>query len=207
MVGDVHALAKASHSKIPHILFGVMHSFISRQINFSRRLDGGNKGINVVVDATECRIDRPQDNATQKEYYSGKDKCHTIKYELGIDIVRGFIVWLYGGVPGHVHDLEMSRASGIFDRLLPGELLLADKGYIGVDLYLTPMRQPVEASQWFVNSFLSKIRVLVENVIGRVKVFSCLRQPWRNDLSLHPIVMDVLCNLINLEFESAPPRS
>ncbi len=37
----------------------------------------------LVLDATECPIRRPTRN--QRIYYSGKKKCHTVKYE-GNDI-------------------------------------------------------------------------------------------------------------------------
>lgn len=204
MVGHFYTFSQTTHGKILSVTKKTIIHF-KWQIKFSRRLANRNRRINVIIDATECEIERPGD-ARQKLFYSGKDKRHTLKYELGVEVTSGFIVWLFGGAPGHMHDLDISRTSGILNHLLPGELILADKGYIGVDRFLTPVRQPVTDAQWVINSFISKKRVLVENVIGRVKVFHCLVQPWRNDLALHPIVMDVLCNLTNLEFLSAPPR-
>lgn len=160
---------------------------------------------NIILDATECPIERPSDYETQKMYYSGKSKTHCVKYEVGIHYTEGFLVWISGSRPGSVHDLQVTRESGLLDMLLPNELILADKGYIGEDLFLTPIRQPESEEEWFVNAELSRVRILIEHVIGRLKVFRCLREPWRHDLHLHAVVFDVICNLVNLDFLAAPP--
>jgi len=179
------------------------------QIKSENRFLHGDKTrqFNLIVDATECPIERPSDYETQREYYSGKKKKHTVKYELGIQIETGLICWLAGGVPGRVHDLQVSRQFGLFDMLLPGELLLADKGYIGEDLFLTPMRQPEDEAEWDTNRDLSSVRDLVENVIGRVKVFQCTQQKWRHEIDLHLVMFEVVCNLANLEMMLHPMRS
>ncbi len=61
----------------------------------------------MTLDVTECFIERPLNNIIQRLYYSGKTRKHTIKYEIGIQLQTGKIVWLSGGVPGSVHDLTI----------------------------------------------------------------------------------------------------
>jgi len=161
---------------------------------------------NLVLDATECPIERPADNAVQRLHYSGKSKQHALKYELGVHIVRGFIAWLYGSKPGSVHDIEVTRAGGLLRKLLPGELILADKGYVGEDLLLTPIRQPVDENEWNVNRELSSVRIIVEHTIGRIKFFRSMSEPWRHELFFHHFVFRVICNLVNVDMMLAAPR-
>ena len=48
-----------------------------KQRNFQRRF----ATCLVVVDGTECPVERPTDKILQKLVYSGKKKFHTLKYE------------------------------------------------------------------------------------------------------------------------------
>jgi putative transposase len=123
-----------------------------------------------------------------------------------VSIATGFIVWVAGGYPGSYHDLSVSRLSGLFEALLEGELVLADKGYIGEPAVVTPMRQPETDDEWDTNHELSSIRILVEHVNGRLKVFKCLTTPWRHELQLHAVVFHLICNIMNLEFTFHPPH-
>jgi hypothetical protein len=49
-----------------------------------------------IVDGTECPIERPCDDNLQKNFYSGKKKKHTIKYEVAVRITDGQLVWRAG---------------------------------------------------------------------------------------------------------------
>src|SRR4051812_31917762 len=113
---------------------------------------------NLVLDATECEIQRPSDYVTQKRFYSGKSKMHSVKYELGVQIVSGLICWLAGGCPGSVHDYTVTKNNGLLSCLLPGELVLADKGYVGDASIVTPVRSPANDTEWDTNVALSSVR-------------------------------------------------
>ena len=178
----------------------------ARKVRWKLRLCTPARTFNTILDATECPIERPADYETQKNYYSGKKKKHTLKYEVVVSIVTGFFVRVTGGFPGSMHDFTMSILSGLFEDLLPGELVLADKGYIGDESIVTPVRRPATDDEWETNRALSSVRELVEHSIGRLKVFKCLTTPWRHDLTLHPIVFMLICNIMNLEFTFHPPR-
>ena len=67
--------------------------------------------VNMSLDGLVCLIQRPLDNLKQCHYYSGKSRKHCIKYELGTQLFSGRIVWMSGGIPGSVHDLDLARAS------------------------------------------------------------------------------------------------
>jgi len=161
--------------------------------------------INVVLDATECPIQRPHHWYVQSLYYSGKKKRHTIKYEIGIHLLTGRIVWIAGPIPGSTHDITLCRRSGILTMLLPGEFIMADKGYIGEAQIITPFKTPTTTQKLF-NSQLGQLRVIVENTYGRVKHFRCLKHEWTHDLSLHPLTFYFICQLVNLDVIFHPLR-
>lgn len=163
--------------------------------------------INAAYDATECPIKSPLDYDTQLNYFSGKEKQHTIKYEIATEINTGQIVWLTGGYPGSIHDITITRLSSILQHLFPGEILIADKGYIGEgDHILTPFRKPTTDYEQYINSEIYRRRIIVENTIGRIKKFGCLQQSWRQDLSLHEVAFRVICNIVNIDIGIRPLR-
>ena len=160
--------------------------------------------LNMTLDGFECPIEQPWDNEIQHQYYSRKKKRHTIKYEIGIQLTSGKIVWLVGGTPGSVHDLSMTRHFGLIPLLLPGEMVLADKAYIGEACFVCPFKGVITNEQAEFNSIISSIRETVEHTIGRIKLFQFLKQQWRHHVDLHPIATRVVCHALNIELEFYP---
>ncbi len=158
------------------------------------------KIVNMTLDVTECLIHRPSDNIIQRLYYSGKTRKHTIKYEIGIQLQTGKIIWLSGGTPGSVHDLTIVRNSGLISNLLPGEMVLADKAYIGETCFLHPIKPAITNEEKQINSAISSIRETVEHTIHRIKIFGFTQQKWRHNLNLHSIAFSVICHALNIEF-------
>ena len=81
----------------------------------------------VTVDGTDCRINEP--SPFSRSWFSHKFKGPGLRYEIGLCIQTGWIVWVNGPYPpGEWPDLRIAR-----DRLVhllePGELYLADSGY------------------------------------------------------------------------------
>jgi hypothetical protein len=158
----------------------------------------------MTLDVTECLIERPLNNIIQHLYYSGKTRKHTIKYEIGIQLQTGKIVWLSGGVPGSVHDLTVVRNCGLPSKLLSGEFILADKAYIGENYFLHPIKPAITLEEKELNAAISSIRETVEHTIHRIKIFGCTQQKWRHNLNLHPIIFKVICHTLNIEFMINP---
>ena len=140
------------------------------------------------------------DNIIQREYYSGKKRKHTIKYEIGIQLQTGNIVWLAGGVPGSVHDLTLLRSCNLLSKLFYGEFILADKAYIGETCLLHPIKPASTIEEKEFNATISSIHETVEHTIQRIKIFGFTQQKWRHNLNLHPIAFKVICHTLNIEF-------
>jgi len=170
------------------------------QIHFDERYESDPQTINCVLDVTECEIERPTQYEIQQQYYSGKSHCHSIKYEIGVNLKTGRFVWIAGGIPGSVHDLVIAKNSGILTALLPGEKILADKAYVGDAHFITPFKSPATMDEFHINSTISQLRQIVEHTIQRIKIFNCTQIKWRHDLSLHPLMFSTICKVLNLEF-------
>eukprot|EP01118_Nematostelium_gracile_P017052 TRINITY_DN7174_c0_g1_i2.p1 TRINITY_DN7174_c0_g1~~TRINITY_DN7174_c0_g1_i2.p1 ORF type:complete len:163 (-),score=20.18 TRINITY_DN7174_c0_g1_i2:166-654(-) len=124
------------------------------EIDFNRRFDqkfpsGIFAGCLSIIDGTKCKLNRPNEEI-QELFYSGKKKMHTMKYEVGVSIDLGHIIWISGPYPGKVHDSTMYKDGGIGDHLIPNELVLGDKGYRGNQR---------------INWCISSVRITVERAI------------------------------------------
>jgi len=155
--------------------------------------------INLIIDTTECSIQRNRNKDIQRIFFSGKKKKHTIKYEIGVNIINGFIHWIWGPVPGTIHDFKIVELSGIVESLEENERILGDKAYVGNDCIITPLKKPQTEIEFAFNSVINRWREKVEHTIGRLKAFNCLTVPWRHDISLHSIVFNVISQIVNIE--------
>ena len=85
----------------------------------------------IAIDGVECPIVRPVDYETQKEYYSGKKKQHTLK-SLIISDLNKFILFVSIAVAGKIHDYELMK--GLFNPKIPWfdrYQVFLDLGFLG----------------------------------------------------------------------------
>lgn len=173
--------------------------------------------VRIVIDSKEQRINRPQGYDTQKPYYSGKKKAHTVKTQIVVD-PRGRIVALGGSVPGSTHDLTLLRGSGVLENLGPGEAGMADKGYVGVDKYypgvtvILPHKaargRPLTAEQKEANREIARHRIVVEHTLAQVNRFTALRQVFRGkQRERHSGVIRVVGKLVNQRLQVKPLKT
>jgi DDE superfamily endonuclease len=87
--------------------------------------DLGNR-CKISIDGTDCPIEEPQ--PFNKKYYSHKFNGAGVKYELGLCIVTGWIVWYNGPFPCGNTDLQIARLR-VCTHLEKEERILADGGY------------------------------------------------------------------------------
>jgi len=203
------------YSRIVWQTITIMYSTLQHP-NLSSRLFQPNytglfEGIFLIVDCTECPIQPIRQSwATQRVFYSGKKKMHTLKYQLAVTLNTGTIVSYFGPYPGSVHDkLIMDRWCSTYEHeLKQNELCLGDKGYIGQERCLVPYKKsqsgPTEKQ---FNFILGDVRCLVEQTIQRVKVFQCVSTRWRHDLYKHHFAFTVCCILANYSIEQNPIRN
>ena len=150
------------------------------------------------MDGTDYSIYEP--TPFDRKWYSHKLNGPGVRYEIGLCIRTGNIVWKNGGVPcGDWPDLRLAR-NAFVDMLGVGERALADKGYGDARYFINPNNADG------VNLARQKeIMARHETVNRRLKQFGILSQRFRHSLQLHPICFDAIVNITQLLIESGEP--
>lgn len=156
----------------------------------------------VAVDAAETPIERPAQQ--QRRYYSGKQKDHTLKAQVHVDL-KTTKVLATAFAPGRVHDLTLYRRH-------PREVsvsipCLFDKGYQGVQHQhghaLLPFKatadEPLCREQREVNRLHAAIRIRVEQVIRSLKRFRILAGRYRNRRRRFALRFNLIAAIHNFE--------
>jgi len=150
------------------------------------------------IDATEQEIPRPKNKRRRKSHYSGKKKKHTVKNQLLVN-KKGLIIHKTKYSKGKKHDSKIYEENN--PSVPPDVEKIGDLGYIGCDDIKTPRRKPrgkerPKADIRF-NKKLAKKRIVVEHAIGRVKKFRVWGQEFRNRLTRHDTMTDIVSGLVN----------
>ena len=158
----------------------------------------------VGIDATERRIQRPMDDEEQKKYYSGKKKTHTVKNVIIIGNLDREIKYLSDTVEGKKHDKKIAdEAELVFPE---GSNIFQDSGFQGYHPEGTNIFQPVKKQKGCElsnedkesNRLISRIRVVVENVIAGIKRLHIVKDVFRNTKDcFDDLVMILACGLHN----------
>ena len=76
----------------------------------------------------------PYESVWSKRWFSPKFKGPGLRYEVGISILYGDIIWINGPFPcSQWPDIKIFLKGGLKDNLDPGERVEADDGYISAD--------------------------------------------------------------------------
>lgn len=134
------------------------------------------------LDGTDFRIHEP--TPFNPKWFSHKFKSAGIRYEIGISISHGDIVWASGGFPcGEWPDLKIAKDHYI--NIAGNEVTLADKGYRGHPNFKAP------SNQWE-----KRILARHETLNGRLKNFGILSQRFRHRREKHPKVFHSIVNIV-----------
>jgi hypothetical protein len=170
-----------------------------------------------IIDAKEQRVNKPRGEETQRPYYSGKKKTHTIKTQVVVDPC-GRIEAVSDSVPGATHDLTLLLESGVLGRLDAGAAVMVDKGYNGLTkqdpdvAVVIPFKKPrggeLSVEQREHNRAVARHRVVVEHTLAQVNRFTVLRQVFRGQKRCrHSQVVRVVAKLVNRRLVVTPLKS
>jgi hypothetical protein len=160
-----------------------------------------------LVDATEQPLERPKKD--QKPYYSGKKKRHTLKTEIRTTL-KGRITHVSKARPGSLHDFNLHKQE---PPLHPKSRAFVDSGYQGLDKlhsetewpYKATKKKPLDEEEKAYNRALSRIRVIVENIIGDIKTFKILADRYRNKGKRYTVKFKIIAAIVNLKNGFALP--
>lgn len=142
----------------------------------------------VSLDGTDFRIREPI--PFDRKWYSHKFHGAGVRYEIGISIGSGDVVWASGGFPcGEWPDIKIAKE--LFIHYVEKEITLADKGYKDKKLFKTPT-----------NRYEKTLLARHETFNGRLKGFQILNQRFRHPLKKHPLVFHACVNILQLAIQN-----
>ena len=146
----------------------------------------------------------PDGPKKQREHYSGKKKRHTQKAQVVADLKSKRIL-ATAFATGSTHDFQLFKDSRVLP--VPTITILADSGYQGIaNLHAnsqTPAKKsklhPLCDEQKAANRALSRQRIVIENILRRLKVFRMLRECYRNRRTRFALRFNLIAAIYNLE--------
>ncbi|KAG9404512.1 hypothetical protein AC1031_004720 [Aphanomyces cochlioides] len=151
----------------------------------------------VSLDGTDFRILEP--TPFDAKWFSHKFKGAGLRYEIGLCIHTGHIVWAHGGLPcGEWPDLRLARDAYIY-AVNRGEKTLADRGYADPSYFVYPSDERRD------NARQKQIMARHETCNRRLKQFRILGGIFRHRLTLHPTCFHAVVNLTQIMIENGEP--
>ena len=162
-------------------------------------------GFKAFIDSSEQEIPRPKNKRRRKSYYSGKKKKHTIKTQYMVN-GEGLILHKTEHKKGRKHDYEIFKNNHPITPIQVENVL--DLGYMGVKndfptvksvLPFRKKRKKGELSneEKKHNRKHSKLRVIVEHTVSRIKKYGIMGTKFRNRLGRYDRTSDIVSGLVN----------
>jgi hypothetical protein len=141
----------------------------------------------VILDGTERPVQRPKNNESQKEHYSGKKKRHTRKHITGSTPDKRVII-LTKARGGKIHDKRQLDEEVLVEYLPDDVDIEADLGFQGLqneyEGVFLPHKKPkgkeLSALQKMQNREFSRQRVKCEHAHAGIKRYNSVTSVYRN---------------------------
>ena len=199
-LGDIFGISESYANKIFHSILDILVQEL--------HVSGSNELLNsdldtIVIDATEQETERPVKK--QKKYYSGKKKKHTIKIQLVISLFTMQIICVRVE-KGSVHYFRVLKES--LYKIHPDILILADSGYQGINKihgnswipHKESKKNPLTKEQKKENKALAQLRIYVEMVNRRCKIFRIAKDIFRGKHRNYGKIWNAIAGLVNLRY-------
>lgn len=136
-----------------------------------------------------------------KRFYSHKFNGNGLRYEVGVCIATGDIVWISGPFRCGMNDLSVSREGGLLGGALKeGEMAEADLAYQGEKWYIkTPVGFHTRTQKEEGMKLSAAARH--ETINGRLKIFEVLKNRYRHELTFHSSCFRAVAVITQLNFK------
>ena len=142
-------------------------------------------GTTCIIDCSEIFIQRPSALSARAETYSNYKHHNTAKFLIAIS-PTGEIIYVSKYWGGRTSDKNITAHSGFLDKLIHGDLVLADWGFditeplalCGASLAIPPFtkgKSQLSKKEVETARALLRVRIHVERAIGRLKNFKILK--------------------------------
>ena len=169
-------------------------------------------------DCSEIFIQRPTSLTARSQTYSNYKSRNTVKFLIAIS-PTGAIIFVSKCWGGRASDKHITSHSGFLNKLIHGDLVLADRGFditealacYGANLAIPPFtkgKPQLSCREVETARELSRVRIHVERAIGRVKNYKLLQATLPITLVKNPCdqgycvidkILFVCCALCNLQ--------
>lgn len=176
------------------------------------------KRVAIIVDCFEIRTERPSNLMARAQSFSHYKGTHTMKYLIGIT-PQGLISFISKGWGGRASDKHITENCGLLNKLLPGDVVLADRGFNIKDSVgmmcaevkipaFTKRRCQLDAKDVEDTRAIAHLRIHVERVIGSLRnkytllhntiPISLLLPCKDEEFTLLDKIVNVCCILVNM---------
>ena len=174
--------------------------------------------VTIIIDCFEIFCDKPTNLLARAATFSTYKHHNTVKFLIGIS-PQGAVTFISDAWGGRASDKHITEASGLLDKLLPGDLILADRGFdiqdsvaafyaeVKIPAFTKGKKQlaPLEVER---TRKIASLRVHVERVIGNVRrkytslqgtlPVDYLTKPKDSSITTIDKIVTVCCALTNL---------
>ena len=165
----------------------VLRSFVFVPSRFSSI-----RNLNMIIDCSELVIQTPKNHILQRITWSSYKHHNTLKFLVGIS-PNSMITFISNAFCGSISDKEICIQSNFFDNLPPYCKIMADKGFIitqectarRIHLIIPPGHRgqtQMMSGQVLKTKEIAQLRILVEQVIRRLKCYRILSQEMPLDI-------------------------
>ncbi|XP_077077283.1 uncharacterized protein LOC143729772 [Siphateles boraxobius] len=173
-----------------HHTLGVMYAQLCPLVHWPSReclltsmphqfVESFGKNVAAIVDCFEVFIEKPSNVLAMAQTFSQYKHAYTMKYLIVIT-PQGVISFISNGWGGRTSDKHITEHSGFLNKLLPGDIVLADRGFniresVGMMCAevkiptFTKGRAQLEAKDVAESRAIAHLRIHVERVIGVVR--------------------------------------
>ena len=161
-------------------------------------------GFTAFIDSTEQEIPRPENNRKRKSYYSGRKKKHTVKTQLMVNS-EGLILHKTGHRSGRKHDYDIYKHN---HSITPSQVEnIVDLGYLGIEKDFPTVKSVLRVKkkkgtllscdERTYNKNHSRLRIIVEHTICKIKKFGIMGTKFRNRLRRYDNVSSIVSGIVN----------
>uniref|UniRef100_A0A6P7GDE3 Uncharacterized protein LOC114340901 n=1 Tax=Diabrotica virgifera virgifera TaxID=50390 RepID=A0A6P7GDE3_DIAVI len=162
----------------------------------------------IILDCTEIYCHQPKNMEKQKATYSSYKHRNTLKGLIGV-APNGVVTYASKLYPGSVSDKKIVKHCGILEQMVPGDLIIADKGFLisdllppGVSLNIPPFLTTAQFTpqQVIQTRTIAKARIHVERAIRRIKCYKILSLVPASLVKHSSYVFQVCAALTNFQY-------
>ena len=135
--------------------------------------------VTLIIDCFEVFVEKPSNVLANAQVWSNYKQKHTVKFLIAV-CPQGSIIFISCAWGGRTSDKELTLNCGVLEKLLPGDLLLADRGFLvkdAVGLHCAEVKTPsftkgqkqLTAYEIEESRKISNVRIHVERVIGALR--------------------------------------